>query len=43
MPKVGDVETVKVINADGTESTVKFLVVAVAGQQAPAVPVPEEQ
>lgn len=43
MPKIGDVDEVKVIHADGTESTVKLLVVAVAGQLQPVQQAGEPQ
>ena len=41
VPKIGDIDEVKVIHADGSEGTARLLVVAVVGQK-PAPPVEAE-
>jgi hypothetical protein len=41
MPKIGDIDEVKVIHADGSEGTARLLVVAVVGQK-PTPPVEAE-
>jgi hypothetical protein len=41
VPKIGDIDEVKVIHADGSEGTARLLVVAVVGQK-PTPPVEAE-